>query len=190
MAAADKQFAVALPFAGLPTDIWAATPEIDGCRPDAEMQSWLTETGLLTRRLRRLCGDRFNMRVLRDQPCSVSAGLHREVLLCCGERSCIYAITDVPAATLAAHPWLAKLGDEPLGESLQARAGGTPSVSRSNFSYALLDSRHLPAATRGPVWARRSEFRIGTDALGVTEVFLTNLAGCESNAEHESHRPE
>ncbi len=188
MAAADKQFAVALPFAGLPTDIWAETPDIDGCRPDAGMLSWLQETGLLTRRLRRLCGDRFNMRVLRDQPCSVSAGLHREVLLCCGEQACIYAITDVPAATLAAHPWLASLGDEPLGESLQARADSTSGVSRSDFVYALLDSRQLPAATRGPVWARRSEFRIGTAALGVTEVFLTDLARCEGGTEHESHR--
>ena len=178
MAAADKQFAIALPPAGLHVDAWSESPDVDGRRPDADTLSWLGETGLLTRRLRKLCGNRFNMRVLHDQPCTVSSGLHREVLLCCDDLPCIYAITDVPADTLTGHPWLAELGDESLGEALQSRTDITPSVSRSRFAYALLDSRHLPAASAGPVWARRSEFHIGNNALCVTEVFLADLSDC------------
>lgn len=180
MSAADKQFAASLTSAGLTTGVWNDTPDAAGCRPDANTLSWLTETGLLTRRLEDICGDAFNMQVLRDQPCSVSAGLHREVLLCCGKQACIYAITDVPAATLEVHGWLAELGGEPLGESLQSRTA----VSRSRFAYALLDTGELPeiVAASNPAWARRSSFLIGNDALNVTEIFLAGLNNCSHSS--------
>jgi len=178
MSAADKQFAASLTPAGIPAEVWSDTPDVSGHSPDTNTLSWLSEEGLLTRRLHDCCGSQFNMRVLRYQSCSISAGLRREVLLCCGEQACIYAITDVPQITLAQHGWLAELGDEPLGESLQSRSN----VSRTQFVYALIDPRHLPAtlAADSPAWARRSEFLIGADALSVTEVFLHGLAACGS----------
>lgn len=155
---------------------WRAQPQSGADAPDPELTAWLRWDGLLTRRLRERCGAAFNMQVLRNDACATTAALHREVLLCCNDRPCIYAITAVPAATLAAHDWLADLGDEPLGETLQGRAD----VSRSAFSYTLLQPQALPAqaAATEPVWARRSEFRIGDTGLTVTEVFLAALRDC------------
>lgn len=141
--------------------------------PDPLTASWLAEERLLTRRLKSRCGYTFRMQVLRNAAGSDATGLHREVLLCCGAAPCIYAVTDVPAATLAKHGWLAQLGDDPLGETLQSRAD----VSRGEFSYALLQPQSLPAEAGATTaaWARRSEFRIGTAVLTVTEVFLDAL---------------
>jgi len=160
---------------------WHATLPA-GPQPSAGLRSWLTEPGLLTARLRNNCVQGFRMRVLHDAISNAGAGLHREVLLCCGDAVCIYAITDVPAATLAAHDWLAGLGEEPLGETLRDRAD----VSRSAFEYALLDPRNLPVEAgeqRAEVWARRSTFTIGTAPLTVTEVFLPGLQSCNEGAQ-------
>jgi chorismate--pyruvate lyase len=180
MSAADKQLAAQIAAQitqkkGL-SSVWFNTlDELDGI-PDLVMRGWLSAPGLLTQRLRSNCGERFNMRLLNHQSDPVAAGLRREVLLCCGDNACIYAVTDIPAATLTVHGWLAELGDEPLGEALRSRNN----VSRSAFEYALIDTACLPAdITQDPsVWARRSEFRIGSDALSVTEVFLPGLAHC------------
>ena len=177
MSAANKKISAQTPQgnAGLANAVWHADPDACGC-PGPAVQSWLNEKGLLTARLRSCCGPRFNMRVLRDQPCTNSARLHREVLLCCDESACIFAVTDVPAATLSAHNWLGQLGDEPLGETLQSRAD----VSRSDFEYALLAADSVPGndSPGATVWARRSSFFIGKDALTVTEVFLGGLDRC------------
>jgi len=157
--------------------VWHASMESCGIHDQAD-QSWLREAGLLTARLRARCGNRFNMRVLRNQPCTNTERLHREVMLCCDDQACIYAITDVPAATLAAHRWLAELGNDPLGETLQTRAD----VSRSSFEYALLDGSSIPACDNPhkKVWARKSSFFIGAEALTVIEVFLDGLKHCTS----------
>jgi len=157
------------------TGTWLAEARYDGLTPDPVTVGWLEEEGLLTRRLRAHCGNAFSMQVLSNAG-SDGSGLHREVLLCCEDSPCIYAVTDVPAATLAEHSWLAQLGDDPLGEALRSRAD----VTRSRFSYALLQPQSLPVATgvTAPVWARQSEFRIGSAALTVTEVFLAALNDC------------
>lgn len=168
MAASRQHFSDAGP--------WQTQPRSGAEEPDAELSDWLHSGGLLTRRLRERCGSAFNMRVLSNAACDATAALHREVLLCCNDQPCIYAVTAVPAATLAAHGWLAQLGDEPLGEALQGRAD----VTRSAFGYALLPPQALPAqaGASGPVWARRSEFSIGAANLTVTEVFLDALRDC------------
>jgi len=168
MAASGKQLSE--------TGGWAAEARATGEQPNAGLIDWLHESGLLTRRLRKHCGSQFAMHVLHDAACQDAKGLHRVVLLCCGDQPCIYAVTDVPASTLATHDWLARLGDEPLGETLQSRAD----VTRSEFSYALLQPEALPPETGATqaTWARRSEFRIGAAALTVTEVFLPALSAC------------
>jgi len=181
MSAADKQLAAQITQPEGLSLVWRDTaggPEA----PDEFTQGWLSEAGLLTQRLRKNCGERFKMRLLHSQTGRATAGLRREVLLCCGNNACIYAITEIPATTLAAHDWLSKLGDEPLGEALRSR----DNVSRSAFEYALIDAARLPADINPahPVWARRSEFRIGGDALTVTEVFLPGLAHCSAGVNH------
>jgi chorismate-pyruvate lyase len=179
MSAADKHISEhsTQPPADVDSALWHA--DMDDCGyPDPTLSSWLAENGLLTARLKSCCDSRFNMRVLRNQSCTSTERLHREVLLCCDNQACIYAITDVPAATLSAHKWLAELGDEPLGETLQTHAD----VTRSNFEYALLNNSSIPAAGNGNsqaiAWARKSSFYIGAEALTVIEVFLDGLRNC------------
>ena len=182
MSAADKQLAAQLAQPEGLHAVWRSTARAPDGTPNKVIQGWLSEGGLLTQRLRDNCGKRFKMRLLDSRTGSVSAGLRREVLLCCGDNACIYAVTEIPATTLAAHAWLSKLGDEPLGEALRSR----DNVTRSAFEYALIDAARLPADINPeqPVWARRSEFSIGGDALAVTEVFLPGLAHCSADADN------
>lgn len=158
---------------------WLTEPVSPGQRPEPALLSWLTDTGLLTARMRRLCVSNFRLEVLEDNP-TLATDTVRRVILCCGELPCIYAETYLPTATRIAHPWLCSLGSEPLGEALQSR----PDVSRGNFEFALLARPQLPAETRvknvAALWARRSVFTLGREPLTVTEIFLPGVTECES----------
>ncbi len=142
----------------------------------------------MTAALRRLCDGGFRLRVVAEHPVSLDAyqrgelagdgGTVREVLMGCERTAWLFAQTLVPEPTLAACPWLAELGDRPLGDALFAR----DDVERSDFLYALLDDEAplcrrirdvLPDARPGPRWARRSYFFVAGRALLVNEVFLS-----------------
>lgn len=158
---------------------WLPEPDSPGQTPKPVLRSWLTETGLLTARMRRLCPDDFRLQVLADDTAADTDALRR-VLLCCGAGPCIYAETILPAATRAAHPWLCELGSEPLGEALRSR----PDVQRGPFEFALFAPAQLPADVAGPaataLWARRSVFYLGSLSLTVTEIFLPGILDCEN----------
>ena len=93
------------------------------------LRSWLTEPGLLTARLRTSCADGFSLEVLEHSEPVEDTPAKRRIFLRCGRRDCVYAETLIPAATIAAHPWLAVLGDEPLGERLAMEPGVTRSAA-------------------------------------------------------------
>jgi chorismate-pyruvate lyase len=163
--------------------LWHHEPEQTGAQPQPVLRGWLKETGLLTTRLRRQCESNFRLEVLdananSDQPLNDS--IHRQVTLHCGDQPCIYAETVIPAATAARHPWLNELGDEPLGERLQAQ----PDVRRSEFRFARLLADSLPPelADRqdAPLWARQSDFHISEVSITVTEIFLSGLVASEN----------
>ena len=158
---------------------WLNEPHIPGMSPAPLLQSWLTDNGLLTARMRRLCKNNFRLEVLEDDA-SLATDTLRRVILLCADVPCIYAETFLPAATRAAHPWLRGLGSEPLGEVLQSR----PEVSRGAFEYALLASPQLPADASinkaRSLWARRSVFTVGREPLTVTEIFLPGIVECEN----------
>lgn len=161
-----------------PDSGWQREPACNGKQPDNALLAWLLDSGLLTRRLRQLGHGDFRLQVLPpDDPANapVAAGLRR-VLLWSGEHACIYAQTKIPAATLRAHPWLAALGNEPLGETLHSRAD----VRRTPFEFALVNREGLPgqvpAADDATLWARRSDFLLDEHGLTVTEIFLGGLA--------------
>lgn len=158
---------------------WLTEPQSPDEKPRPLLRSWLTDTGLLTSRMRRLCADEFRLQVLEDDA-TLTTDTLRRVMLCCGDLPCIYAETFLPAKTRAAHPWLCELGSESLGEALQARSD----VSRGSFEYALLAPAQLPAnanVSAGSVlWARRSVFTVGHESLTVTETFLPGLIECEN----------
>jgi chorismate-pyruvate lyase len=160
---------------------WQPGPEFPGRKPAAELCSWLLEPGLLTARLRTQCAAHFHLEVINDIHSSAdTTALHRQVVLWCGEAACICAETIIPVATAIAHPWLRKLGDEPLGERLQSQQN----VTRSGFEYALMNPDSLPddisIDSTAALWARRSDFFIGSDALTVTEIFLPAVVHCGS----------
>jgi chorismate-pyruvate lyase len=158
---------------------WQPSPDFSGSKPAAELSSWLLEPGLLTARLRTQCTENFHMEVINDiHSRADTTALHRQVVLWCGEAACICAETIIPVATAIAHPWLRKLGDEPLGERLQSQEN----VTRSGFKYALINPDSLPdnisIDSTAELWARRSDFFIGSDALTVTEIFLPAVVHC------------
>lgn len=158
---------------------WRAT-----CGADPAMISWLQEAGLLTQRLRTLCGSEFCLEVLTEGMAASAGPVRREVMLCCASEPCIYALTEIPTATVKRHVWLRELGAASLGETLreQSRTHGV-TLSRSAFEFALLKPDQLPqpaaAQQQQPAWARRSLFRLNEDLLTVTEIFLHGLLDCE-----------
>ena len=159
-----------------------------------DLRSWLAEPGLLTARIRALCGDRMRFRMLgplrvaplgnelqarlglREMHC-----LLREIEFRCLDARVVYAQTVLPDATLEAHPWLRELGDSPIGESLR-RAGG--SLEREPLEFAALPPRSAlaraasdgePDAQPATLWARRAVYRLGGRPILVQEVFLPAL---------------
>ena len=162
---------------------WQPMPDFSGRQPAASLLSWLTETGLLTVRMRAQCTNAFRLDVINDIHARAGdTDLHRQVILWCDKQPCIYAETCIPMATVSAHPWLRELGDEPLGERLQSQRN----VTRSEFVYTTVSHDSLPEkiVTYGAaeLWARRSDFYIGDDTLTVTEIFLPGVILCGSNS--------
>lgn len=144
---------------------------------DPRLRSWLLTPGLLTQRFRDTCGPTFRVRRLPER--TIGAQLWREVEMCQGDRAWVFARTRFPLATLAAEPWLATIGDTPLGEAVAAHGG----VTRSEFEYSELGAHHdvvacaLRQAALPPqsLWTRRSEFRVHAHSFHLQEVFLPHV---------------
>src|ERR1700683_1276298 len=151
---------------------WLPAERFGQATVDAQLRAWLIGKGLLSLRMKAGCGGRVALRLvdhwtgllraahksaLRVQD---DAGLFRDVEMCCAEKVWVFAQTVVPDSTLCAHPWLAELGDSPLGETLSDLSG----VERGPYEYgwlpvedpvtarALRDAEIKPAG----LWARRS----------------------------------
>jgi chorismate--pyruvate lyase len=147
--------------------------------------------GLLTLRMKAVCGERFALRLV-DQWTGLltaahksalripdDAGLFRDVEMCCGEQVWVFAQTIMPDSTLCAHPWLAELGDSALGETLSDLSG----LERSSYEYAWLPveepvtARALRDADVKPagLWARRWRVSLRSAPLLLQELFLPAL---------------
>ena len=164
------------------------TPVLESLHPDPLVERWLTEPGLLTERVRRHCSGESGLRIVDERRGVLSAAdaatmgvadlsaFVREVELTCDHTPCVFAQTLVPAATLAAEPWLAALGKEALGPRLASLGGAV----RDPLEFARLtpgDALFARAARDLPVsppalWARRARYRLATHCLVVQEVFL------------------
>lgn len=157
--------------------LWLPGSALNCYEGDAMLRSWLLTPGLLTQRMRDTCGAAFRMNVLSERS---EAGDHlREIELCCDGVAWVYAQTRVPAATLAAQGWLARIGQTALGEALAAHGAtrsGEPQYARLyddvDVVRGALARRSLPAQ---PLWVRRSEFTLGTHPLLLREVFLPDV---------------
>lgn len=103
-------------------------------------------------------------------------GLRRDVILKAGNTPCVTASTLMPSSVLKLHPWLGKLGNKPLGESLEQRVPHR----RGEFEFAQVDL-HLTFPLEPPsvhfIWARRYRFSLEGGDLLVTEIFLPGVLG-------------
>ena len=160
---------------------------------------WLSEPGLLTERVRKVCGAATNLRLLRLTPSPLETALRqrmqvedagcllREIEIACGERRWVYASSVFPDSTVEKFPWLRELGHSGLGESL-SEAGG---VKREAFEYLPLPEQHELALAAEPggasghlLWARRAVYRLEGWPILVQEVFLPAI-GCRDRKSSE-----
>jgi chorismate--pyruvate lyase len=159
------------------TVMWLPGHALNCYAGDPRLRSWLLTPGLLTQRFRETCGAGFQVRRLPER--TVANERWREVEMCNGEQPWVFARTCFPLATLAAAPWLANIGDTPLGEAVAAHGG----VTRSDFEYSELGAHHDVVATAlrranltpQSLWARRSLFELDGGSFQLQEVFLPDV---------------
>jgi fumarylpyruvate hydrolase len=182
---------------------WSPLTAVSALVPH-DLLSWLAEPGMLTARVRALCGPAMGFRRLgrlRDAELSTSLRerlqvddatcLLREIEFCASDERIVFAQTVLPACTVERYPWLRELGDSPLGEAL--RQVDAP-LEREPLEYAQLSAGHpLAEAARvdgGDValWARRAVYRLGGLPILVQEVFLPELLRVQAAA--RSHTEE
>ena len=158
-----------------PDLVWDNSLENITAKPlSPNLKSWLTETNLLTNRIKE-SGHKYAVQVLKESLSSAPMLLKnkndadqnyvREVVLSIDNDACILAQTLVPNSTLELNRWIQSLGEQPLGERLSTM----PKVTRSAFEYACLELSEVS------VWIRRSSFDIDNTLLWVAELFLPAL---------------
>lgn len=167
---------------------WRPEAHFGAAFPRAPRSDLLIITGSMTGALRQRCNGQFALTLIEQTRVALGGyqsgalgntqGSVREVLMSCAGQPCVFAQTLIPAPTVQAHPWLEALDDTPLGDELFARSD----VRRSPLLFAQLGPhtplhRRIAAVLGGealpPLWARRSQFDIGSHPLLINEVFLT-----------------
>ncbi|WFP50794.1 chorismate lyase [Methylomonas sp. EFPC3] len=171
--------------------LWSAHETAAQRQLTPELQSWLNETGSLTKRLRGIYGNRFGVELLfhRWKPafndeCRLLAlpparyQLIREVLLHADGRPLVLARTVLPDPTIKiAHRNLSHLGNRPLGEVIFAY----PDLERRQRQFSRAEPNQWSTAVQtrlsmaGPTWGRRTEYAIHGHPLLVAEFFLPAL---------------
>jgi len=174
---------------------WSRWRSPDTYQLPAELKSWLTDTGSLTRRLQQHVQAEFRVSVLQSEwqrPLPDEAlllGQHlsqfcfqRAVQLLDGERAQVYARTLIPIATYQAmRHRFEGLGSRPLGEMLFTE----PSLTRGRIEVARLKpgEKFYEMAVKqlksrpAILWGRRSCFYLDGKILLVNEIFLPEHSG-------------
>jgi len=175
---------------------WVRVRHHGNRRIPPRIASWLFEAGSLTKRLRRVCGANFRVRLLRQdwcKPCADEArilrlamgrrAVVREVALQRGERPVVVARSVIPAQTLrGVDRRLARLGTRPLGEILFA----DPRLAKQSLELTEVRGAcwrpklrtHMELGAR--TWGRRSLYTLGRGhRLLVAEFFLPELFDLE-----------
>ncbi len=167
---------------------WLPAERLGQLTVDARVRPWLIGKGLLSARMKAVCADRFELKLvsqwsglLNDSHKSAlrsadTAGLFRDVEMSDDGQVWVFARTVMPDSTLCAHPWLAELGDASLGETLKDLSG----VERSSYEYAWLPAVEAAAARAlreaqvkpAGLWARRARVSLRSAPLLMQELFL------------------
>jgi chorismate--pyruvate lyase len=167
---------------------WQPAERLGQLAVESHLRPWLIGKGLLTQRLRDVCGARFALRVVDHWTGLLNAshkaalrvednaGLFSDIEMFYDEQVWVFGQSVIPDSTLSAHPWLAELGDSALDETLN----GLPGAERSSYEYAWLPesdgmtSRALRDAQIKPegLWARRTRLALRNAPMLVHELFL------------------
>lgn len=155
-----------------------------------QLQSWLQETGSLTKRLRQIHAEKFAVKLLfegwhhayidealiLEQPRSQFLWV-REVLLHSNNQGLVLARTVLPKTTIAtAQRKLSHLGSRPLGEvifaypDLKLCQRQFCKINQASWSKAGLAAIEPDAE----IWGRRTVYAIHSQPLLVAEFFLPN----------------
>ena len=155
---------------------------------DPALHTWLFDKSSLTARLLGLCGSHFSVRVISQHYEKIDSSeastmvlqkahsaLVRQVLLCCDEQPLVYARTVIPVTTIqGALRRYANMGNRPLGAMLFADR----TMQREAVEVSMLPAAHEAnqyTNSNGPIWGRRSVFRVSGKPLLVSEYFLPEL---------------
>lgn len=156
---------------------WLSSEDLTEHIINPSVKAALQFNGLLTSALEEVYGKPVDVICLRQSEWAYaqgSLGLRRDILLKAGDVPCVAASTLMPSDVLKVHPWLARLGDKPLGQALKNR----DHYRRGLFEFMRVEADLIfqpePPATQF-VWARRSRFTFENGALLVTEVFFPGV---------------
>lgn len=177
---------------------WLPAERLGQLDIDEKLRPWLIGKGILSERVKAVCGERFSLRLV-DQWSSLlsnshklalrtrdNAGMFRDVELCSAGEVWVFAQTVTPDSTLCLHPWLAEMGDTALDETLNGLSG----LERSSYEYAWLPGvnplsgdpssghpltlralRNAQLKVKG-LWARRTRLSLRGAPLVMQEAFL------------------
>ena len=159
-----------------------------------QLQTWLGDTGSLTRKLEVAFKSRIEVQVLADRLQTIhsdeSRFFHgrtkrcrvREVLLLVDGQPIVIARSIIPTLTASgSNHTILKLGTKPLGAVLFQGHNRNRNRIKAHREIAQLDGRHplwkhchrhFPEMPRGS-WARRTLYHLKGHPLLVNEVFLT-----------------
>lgn len=156
---------------------WLSSEDLNGHIISPSIKEALQFDGLLTSALEEVYEKPVSVTCLRQSEWTNGRGilgLRRDVLLKAGDALCVVASTLMPSSVLDLHPWLARLGDKPLGEALRNR--GHHQRGRFEFMWIDADLIFQPAPpTTQFVLARRSRFTFESGDLLVMEAFLPGV---------------
>ncbi len=160
------------------------------CAAPAVLQDWLSDQGSLTEKLTSQCKERFRVQLLHQtlayasldaaRVLGVDEGaslLHREVLLCDGDRPLVFACSLLPELALTGpYEELRQLDERPLGHWIFAE----PALQRDSMSYICMDlsSPLFVRLERNTddlpdyLWGRATTFIGAAASLLVSEFFL------------------
>jgi chorismate-pyruvate lyase len=161
----------------LSKSLWMSSEDLAENMIEPAVKATLQFNGLLTAALGEAYAMPVSVTCLRQLEWADEQGipgLRRDVLLKAGDVSVVAASTLMPSSVLDVHPWLANLGDKPLGEALKSHGH----FWREPFEFMRIDAdlifQPAPPATTS-LWARRFRFTFDSGALLVTEMFFPGV---------------
>ena len=156
---------------------WLSSEDLTEQIAPPSIKAALQLNGLLTSALQEAYGASVSVECVRQSEWADDQrvlGLQRDVLLKVDDAPCVAASTLMPSNVINIHPWLAGLGNRPLGEMLEARVRH----QRGAYEFAQIDAnlvfQNTPGIVQSP-WARRYRFSLEGGDLLVMEIFYPGV---------------